>query len=186
MGPCNIQGARSMREIFVLAGMMIALAVVAARYADHSGRGSTNPPSAATLAPPPAAAPVAQNQSGTTVSIQRDIRGHFAVTGRVNGRPMGFMVDTGATAVALRASDAAMLGIHPMPRDFVAQVQTANGSVRAAQAQLSMVEIGAVTVHEVKALVLPDEALSENLLGMSFLSRLRRFEYDSGRLILEQ
>ena len=168
-----------MRGIFVLAAMMIAFALGAVRYADQAGR-APSVAVAAPQSPPPA------SQNGSTVTIQRDLRGHFAVTGRVNGRPMGFMVDTGATAVALRASDAGALGIHPVPRDFVAEVKTANGTVRAAEAHLGMVEIGAVSVRDVKALVLPDTALSENLLGMSFLARLRRFEYGSGRLILEQ
>ena len=49
-----------------------------------------------------------------------------------------------------------------------------------------MVEIGDLVVRDVAALVLPDEALSENLLGLSFLSRLRHFEYSDGKLVLEQ
>ena len=49
-----------------------------------------------------------------------------------------------------------------------------------------MVEIGGITVRDVDALVLPDEALSENLLGLSFLSKLKRFEYANGKLLLEQ
>jgi aspartyl protease family protein len=43
-----------------------------------------------------------------------------------------------------------------------------------------------LVVRDVAALVMPDEALSDNLLGLSFLSRLRRFEYSAGRLVLEQ
>ena len=68
----------------------------------------------------------------------------------------------------------------------VAQVKTANGTVLAAPAQLDMVEVGDLVVRDVAALVLPDEALSGNLLGLSFLSRLRRFEYSDGKLVLEQ
>ena len=49
-----------------------------------------------------------------------------------------------------------------------------------------MVEIEDLVAHDVDALVLPDRALSENLLGLSFLSRLRRFEYSGGKLVLEQ
>jgi aspartyl protease family protein len=49
-----------------------------------------------------------------------------------------------------------------------------------------MVEVGGLQVYDVRALVLPDDALSENLLGLSFLSRLRRFEFSNGRLVLEQ
>jgi aspartyl protease family protein len=58
--------------------------------------------------------------------------------------------------------------------------------VRAAPTTLDRVEVGDIVVRDVTALVLPDEALSGNLLGLSFLSRLRRFEYSGGKLVLEQ
>jgi len=108
------------------------------------------------------------------------------VDARVDGRHMGFMLDTGASLIALRARDAAALGIHPVARDFTVEVRTANGTVRAAPVQLGMVEVSGITVRNVAALVSPDEALSENLLGLSFLSRLRRFEYSNGKMVLEQ
>src|SRR5579862_2282923 len=171
-----------MRQILVFAGMMLALAVVAARFADQSAHAPAAPATAALAA----AKPSPEDSYGTSVTIQRDGRGHFATSARVDGRRMDFMIDTGASLVALRASDAASLGVHPAAREFSTEVKTANGSVRAAQTQLGMVEISGVTVRDVAALVLPDEALSENLLGMSFLLRLRHFEYENGRLVLEQ
>ncbi len=58
--------------------------------------------------------------------------------------------------------------------------------MRAAPATLDKVEVGDLVVRDVAALVMPDEPLSDNLLGLSFLSRLRRFEYSGGRLVLEQ
>jgi aspartyl protease family protein len=79
-----------------------------------------------------------------------------------------------------------MLGIHPFARDFNIEVHTANGVTYAAKADLGMVEIEGLTVRNVAALVLPDQALSENLLGLSFLSRLRTFTYREGRMVLEQ
>jgi aspartyl protease family protein len=118
--------------------------------------------------------------------VPRDARGHFQVEARVDGRSMGFMVDTGASVVALTSSDAARLGVRPAPRDYTIEAKTANGTVRAAPAQLDAVQIGGITVRDVPAMVLPDSVLSENLLGLSFLSRLRRFEYSNGRLVLEQ
>ena len=96
------------------------------------------------------------------------------------------MVDTGATVIALTANDAARLGIHPAQREYVAEVKTANGTVHAAPTRLDRVEVGDLVVNDVAALVMPDGALSDNLLGLSFLSRLRRFEYSDGRLVLEQ
>jgi aspartyl protease family protein len=135
-----------------------------------------------------AAAPAQPTTSAgyRSVVIPRDARGHFQVDGRVDGRRIGFMVDTGASVIALTARDAARLSIHPRPSEFVAQVKTANGTVRAAPVQLGMVEVGGLIVRDVRALVIADDALSENLLGMSFLSRLRRWEYAGGKLVLEQ
>jgi len=57
---------------------------------------------------------------------------------------------------------------------------------RAAKADLGMVEIEGLTVRNVAAMVMPDEVLSVNLLGLSFLSRLRSYTYHEGRMVLEQ
>jgi aspartyl protease family protein len=65
-------------------------------------------------------------------------------------------------------------------------VRTANGSVRAAPVRLNMVEVGDLVVRDVAAMVIADGVLSENLLGLSFLTKLRRFEYANGKLVLEQ
>lgn len=132
------------------------------------------------------AAPPKTSAGPRTVMIERDRRGHFQVDGVVDGRRIGFMVDTGASSVALTQSDAARLGYHPPYRDYTAEVRTANGLVRVAPISLGMVEVGGVMVRDVAAVVMPDETLTENLLGLSFLSRLRRFEYREGRLVLEE
>jgi aspartyl protease family protein len=171
-----------MRQVMIFAAVMLGLAVLAVRFIDQ-GHAPAAAPSSSALA---AAKPAEANSYGSNVTIPRDARGHFATSARVDGRRMDFMIDTGASLVALRASDAASLGVHPAAREFTAEVKTANGSVKAAQTQLGMVEISGVTVRDVAALVLPDEALSENLLGMSFLLRLRHFEYSNGKLVLEQ
>jgi len=88
--------------------------------------------------------------------------------------------------VILRETDAAMVGIRPMRSDYTAVVSTANGKINAARATLERVEIGDISVYDIPALVLPDEALSQNLLGIAFLSKLRRYEVADGRLVLEQ
>jgi aspartyl protease family protein len=88
--------------------------------------------------------------------------------------------------VTLRESDAARLGIRPSRGDYTARVSTANGSIKAARTRLARVEVGDIAVSDVAALVLPDEALGQNLLGVSFLSRLKRYEYANGRMVLEQ
>ena len=88
--------------------------------------------------------------------------------------------------IALNESSAARFGLRPSRGDYKATVTTANGTIKAAPTRLMMVDIGGIVLHDVDAMVLPDEALSENLLGLSFLSRLKRFEYANGKMVLEQ
>jgi len=95
------------------------------------------------------------------------------------------MVDTGASTIALTGSDAKRLGIHPAARDYTIKMQTANGVGKAARVQLDRVEINGITVRDVAAVMVADEALSTNLLGMTFLSRIK-WTHDRGKLVLEQ
>lgn len=171
-----------MRSVIVFALLALAAGALVPQYATRMVTG----PTPAALTAQPAGAAAAAPLNSRSLVVPRDERGHFQVDGRIDGRQLSFMVDTGASVIALTASDAARLGIHPAEREFVAAVRTANGTVRAAPTQLDMVEVGDLVVRDVAALVLPDEALSDNLLGLSFLSRLRRFEYSNGKLVLEQ
>ena len=122
--------------------------------------------------------------AGRTLSIPHDARGHFETEGRIEGQRIAFMIDTGASVVALNETSAARFGLRPSRGDYNATVTTANGTIKAARTQLAMIEIGGLIVRDVDAMVLPDEALSENLLGLSFLSKLKRFEYANGKLVL--
>jgi len=88
--------------------------------------------------------------------------------------------------LVLRESDAARVGIRPRPSDYTATAITANGKIKAARATIDRIELGGITVYDVPGMVLPDEALAKNLLGVSFLSRLKRYEYANGRIVLEQ
>lgn len=167
-----------MRSIILFAGLLFAVGAFVARFADQVTPSRPVSQAMAVTAP-------AQPANSRTVTIARDNRGQFMVEARVDGRRLQFMVDTGASTIALRESAAARLGIHPMPRDYNVQVQTANGIGRAAMVELNSVEVDGIVVRNVRALVTPDSALSENLLGMSFLSRVK-FSHDRGRLVLEQ
>jgi aspartyl protease family protein len=170
-----------MRNIFITAGIIAGLGVVMAQMADKitpAPASATAATSASTDVPP---------QSGArTLSIPRDARGHFATEGRIDGQRLAFMIDTGASVVALNESSAARFGLRPTPGQYTAAVTTANGTVKAARMRLAMIEVGGLIVRDVDAMVLPDQALSENLLGLSFLSKLRRFEYANGQMVLEQ
>jgi aspartyl protease family protein len=125
------------------------------------------------------------SSSSRTVTLDNDGHGHFRVDARVDGRPIDFMVDTGASAVVLRESAAANLGIFPRPSEYTGRTQTANGVARYAPVRLNRIEVEDITVRDVDAAVMPDEALKVNLLGMTFLSRVK-WTHDRGRLVLEQ
>jgi aspartyl protease family protein len=174
-----------MRSVITFAVLVLAAGLIVPRYAlQITGAAPAPKP---TLMTAHRAAPTEPATSNSrSVAVPHDAQGHFRVEGRIDGRRLVFMVDTGATVIALTAEDAASLGLHPAARDFSVPVRTANGTVRAAPVQLNMVEIGDLMVRDVAALVMPGGALSDNLLGMSFLSRLRHFEYADGRLVLEQ
>ena len=167
----------------IFAALMAGLGTVMAQIADRMtpARASAHSVSlnAAAVETPAEAGP-------RSLSIPRDARGHFETEGRIEGQRIAFMVDTGASVVALNETSAARFGVRPSPRDYNATVTTANGTIKAARTQLAMVEIGGLIVRDVDAMVLPDEALSENLLGLSFLSKLKRFEYANGKMVLEQ
>src|SRR3954447_18359186 len=121
-----------------------------------------------------------------TVTVRSDRLGHFQVEGAVDGRRVDFMVDTGASMVALRERDAAKLGIFPAARAYTGRSSTANGVIKVAPVRLSSLEVNGIRVYDVQAVVIPDQSLNVNLLGMSFLSRVRRFEMANGRLVMEQ
>ena len=171
-----------MRNIMIFAAIMIGLGTFMAQIADKM----TPRPASATPSVRLAVTPEATSDASRSLSIPPDGRGHFATEGRIEGQRIAFMVDTGASVIALNESSAARFGLRPSRNDYRATVTTANGTVKAAPTRLAMVELGGLTVRDVDALVLPDEALSENLLGLSFLSKLKRFEYANGKMILEQ
>ena len=166
--------------------LIISLCIMAAgvAYASHHVDKLTKNGKAAAPAPvqPVTAAPA---DYGRTVTLHSDRRGHFQVDARVDGRSVEFLVDTGASVIALRESSAARLGIHPAVRDYTARASTANGVVKAAPVMLNRVEVSGITVRDVQAFVMPDEGLGTDLLGMSFLSRIK-WSHDRGRLVLEQ
>jgi aspartyl protease family protein len=177
-----------MRSVLSFAAAAIVAGLVVPHYADHM-KGQTASVAAPAQAADPTqpAPPVTRTSSGGySVVVARDGFGRFRADGRIDGRELQFTVDTGASIVALTADDAAQLGIHPAATEYTMLIRTANGTVRAAPTMLDMVEVGDITVRNVAAVVMPDGALSDNLLGLSFLSRLRHFEYSEGKMVLEQ
>lgn len=173
-----------MRNLMIFAALLVGAGTYMAQVADKM---TTTAAARATPMQQTAFETIQDNtQAGRSVSIARDGRGHFQTEGRIDGQRVGFMVDTGASVIALNESSAARIGVRPSQNDYNATVTTANGKIKAARTRLAMVDVGGLVVRDVDAMVLPDEALSENLLGLSFLSKLKRFEFANGRMVLEQ
>ncbi len=124
--------------------------------------------------------------SGRQHAVNMDGQGHFRDEFRLNGHRTNALIDTGATLVAINASMAQRIGIRLRSSDFIYEVNTANGTTRAAAAKITRLEIGRIHVENVDAVVLEDNALTGTLIGMSFLKRLQSFQVDSGRLVLKQ
>jgi aspartyl protease family protein len=109
--------------------------------------------------------------SAQSATIMADLQGHFPAEAQVNGRPMRFLVDTGATFVSLPSADARHLGIDYTKGQQVL-MRTASGGARGYMIKLDTVSVGGVTVYGVDAVVLEGEGLAVPLLGMSFLNRM--------------
>lgn len=108
--------------------------------------------------------------AGSSVKLTADARGHYQTLGQVNGNTVQFLVDTGATSIALPSTEARRLGINYL-NGVRGYTETANGRAAIYRITLDTVKIGDITLHAVGAVVLEGNGLKTALLGMSFLSR---------------
>lgn len=132
-------------------------------------------PAAVQVSGPPA--------EGGDASLVKSADGHFWAEALVNGQRVRFLVDTGATTVALTLADAERLGLGPNTLEYGYKVSTANGEARAARIKLASVQVAGARVDDVDALVI-EKGLPTSLLGMTYLGRLSRFEATRTALIL--
>jgi len=119
-----------------------------------------------------------------SVKLRRGSDGHFVTRAMVNGDPVSFIVDTGASSVVLRQEDALRIGVDTRQLRYAIPVQTANGTSYAARIRLKSIQIGKITAKNVEALIARPGMLHQSLLGMSFLSRLRSYEFEGDYLTL--
>jgi aspartyl protease family protein len=137
------------------------------------------------LAPPGSVLRADTQQDGErAVRIRRRPDGHFVARADINGTSMTMLVDTGASTVVLRQADAQKLGIDIDKLKYTVPVQTANGTSYAAHVRLKKFSVGTINFTEVEALVSKPGALRDSLLGMSFLNRLRSYEFSGDYLTM--
>ena len=117
------------------------------------------------------------------VELPRAPDGHYYVTAEVNGTPLRFVVDTGASQIVLSRRDAARAGIDTERLVYTGRAQTANGTVRTAPVRLDRVSIGPIADRDVRAVV-NEGAMSGSLLGMDYLRRFSSVEITGDKLVL--
>jgi aspartyl protease family protein len=127
--------------------------------------------------------PAAMVQTGDAIELRRASDGHFHAELEVNGRPVRFMVDTGASEVVLSRRDAERVGIDPSRLAYLGIARTANGTMATAPVRLGVVRFGGFAETDVPASV-SGGALDVSLLGMSYLDRFARIEIEGDRMLL--
>ncbi len=125
-----------------------------------------------------------QSQDGA-ISVPRAADGHFYLTLRLDGVPVRFVVDTGASDVVLSQQDARRVGIDPQALAYTGRAQAANGEVATAPARIGRVELEGITDRNLRVRVNGAE-MDGSLLGMSYLRRFARLEIAGDRLLLER
>ena len=120
---------------------------------------------------------------GNRIVLPADSRGHFMTQGAINGRTVSFMLDTGATTVAISAADALRIGLD-YSKGTPVQINTANGVAAGYRLRLNSVRVGDVEVYDVDAIV-SEQSMPFVLLGNSFINRfsMRR---DADQMVLEK
>lgn len=163
----------------------LAIGCIAALSALGAARTVASLDDSAQAAPAPRAAVAVQAPvPPAPAQVAKGPDGHYWAQADVNGKAVRFLVDTGATAVALTADDARRLGYDLHSLDYRYDVITAEGKVKAAAVRLASVSIAGATVEDVDALIL-ERGLNTSLLGMSYLGKLQSFEATRTALILK-
>ncbi len=183
-----------MLRILILAGILAAAfsavpAMLERQLAPVAGDAEPAPRETAARADAgqaqPAAAPIS-HQAGRRMQLAAAAGGHFSAEFRLNVRKVPAMIDTGATHIAINRTTARRIGLSVAEADFTGSAETANGRARFAPVVIERIALGRIELDDVQAVVLDDRALSGTLVGMSFLSRLKRYSVEDGMLVLEQ
>ncbi|MEA5444734.1 TIGR02281 family clan AA aspartic protease [Gammaproteobacteria bacterium AB-CW1] len=116
------------------------------------------------------------------IRLDRNPQGHYLASGHINGEPVRFLIDTGATGISVPGHLARKLGLE---RGAAIPTRTAGGRVNSYLTQLESVSLGGIRQDDVRATINPHMDLDEVLLGMSFLGPLEMEQRD-GTLVIRQ
>lgn len=119
------------------------------------------------------------------VEVTRSFDGHYYLNVEMNGQPVRFVLDTGASEIVLSQADAEAVGLNPRNLNYLGIANTANGQVRTARANVREVSLGGIMDRNIPVSVNGGQ-METSLLGMSYLQRFDRLEISNGRLVLER
>ncbi len=123
--------------------------------------------------------------TGDTIEVPRSVDGHYYLPLLVNGKPVNFLVDTGASQIVLSDHDAERVGIDTNNLNYFGRAVTANGTVRTAPVRLDSIAVGPITDSNVSAWI-NEGKLDQSLLGMDYLHRFSSMKFADGKLILSR
>ena len=169
----EIPSPRRLGTAMVITGWVVAIAIIASLFASLL-EGQRNPNRDV--------AGIRTQDGVAEVSLVQNRHGHYVATGQINGESVVFLLDTGATEVSVPARLAQRLGLK---RGVAARAQTANGVITTHTTRLDRVDLGAISLRNVRAHINPGMSTDEVLLGMSFLRDLELNQRD-GVLTLRQ
>ena len=173
----------ALRNLFFVMFTAIAIAMVIALGVAPRLQERADAPAPMTVA---VATPEPAPSAGSRAAfIDREDDGHFWARADVSGTQVKFMVDTGASIVALTYFDAQRLGLEPEELDFDSEIRTAGGVTYGAPVTLESIRVGKVKIENVNAVILRTE-LEQSLLGMTFLGELHSYEVRQGQMIIRQ
>lgn len=177
-----------LRDAAIISVIAVAT-VLAFQHRDklYSAAGIERPASVTQDASPPETAPAIANvqiNRGSVVSIPKSQRdGQFWADATVNSGYVRFLIDTGASAIALTKEDAQRAGLNLRELKYNVPIRTAGGRNMAARVTLKSVSVGSITLRNIEALVVP-EGLETSLLGMTYLGQLQKVEATPSALLL--
>jgi aspartyl protease family protein len=181
-----------MKTSHVVATLLLAGAIsaVISVYLDPKVNEQTPIQPAADTSPSVAAlavdTPNTANTARRTTTIRLRADGHYWTRALVNRKAsVDFMVDTGASVVALTYADAQKMGLRPDTLNYRWEIRTAGGVTKGASVRIDSIQIDQVHVKDVDAMVLRND-LDQSLLGMSFLRELYSYEFRGDRMIIKQ
>ncbi len=150
----------------VFSAWILALALLTFLFSDVLDRDNNPNPNPLTLS---------GERGALSVALKRNRAGHYVATGRINGHPVTFLVDTGATDVAIPERIARRIGLHKGHRRIS---RTAGGDIETWSTLLRNVDLAGIRLYSIRATILPDMTGDQALLGMSFLKRLELTQRD--------